>query len=85
METPKSGGPIPINLSINQNVKQTVSTPVNTSLEEQLEQVMNLITEDKFKTSDERGNAYQQKSKLEIELKQLSNDKKRTSTVSTKI
>ena len=55
------------------------------SLEEQLKQVMNLITEDKFKTSDERGNAYQQKSKLEIELKQLSNDKKRTSTVSTKI
>ena len=44
------------------------------SLEEQLEHVMKLITENKFETNDARGDAYEQKSKLEIKLKQLSND-----------
>jgi predicted ArsR family transcriptional regulator len=72
------GEPIPVSLSVNQNVTHTdklpINPPVNTSLEEQLEHVMNLIIENKFETNDARGDAYEQKSKLEIKLKQLSND-----------
>ena len=44
------------------------------SLEEQLEQIINLINENKFETNDARGNAYQEKSKIEIQLKQLTNE-----------
>jgi predicted ArsR family transcriptional regulator len=72
------GEPIPVSLSVNQNVTHTdklpVNLPVNTSLEEQLEHVMKLIIENKFETNDARGDAYEQKSKLEIKLKQLSNE-----------
>ena len=44
------------------------------SLEEQLEQIIILINENKFETNDARGNAYQEKSKIEIQLKQLTNE-----------
>jgi hypothetical protein len=47
------------------------------SLEEQLEQIINLINENKFETNDARGNAYQEKSKIEIQLKQLTNEQSR--------
>jgi DNA-binding Lrp family transcriptional regulator len=47
------------------------------SLEEQLEQIIILINENKFETNDARGNAYQEKSKIEIQLKQLTNEQSR--------
>jgi hypothetical protein len=43
------------------------------SVEEQLEQICKLISEDKFETNDARGEAYQERSRLKKELKQLIN------------
>jgi len=41
------------------------------SLEEELEQIINLINENKFESNEARGEAYMEKSKIEIQLKQL--------------
>lgn len=75
MDILKSGVPIPINLSVNSNVKNSVNTTNNIelSVEEQLEQICKLISEDKFETNDARGEAYQERSRLKKELKQLIN------------
>lgn len=74
-ETPKSGEPIPVILSVNQNVKQTDNLSVNTLVEEQLEQIEKVIKEDKFETGDKRCEAYKQRYELQIKLKNYDTNK----------
>jgi biotin operon repressor len=70
MDILESGKPIPVNLTISKNVKQTVIPPVN-PVEDRLKELNELITINNFSTNEERGMAYMERNKLEMELKEL--------------
>lgn len=74
---------IPVNLSVNQNDKQTgshsVNPPVNPSVEDllrELEDLNFLIEQNIFLTPEDRGAAFMDRNKIEIQIKQLVINKK---------
>ena len=74
---------IPVNLSVKQNVKQTGSHSVNPSVNPSVEDLLlelkdlnYLIEQDTFLTPDDRGAAFIDRNRIEIEIKKLVLNKK---------
>ena len=70
MDIPKSSTPIPVSTSVIVDVKTSVIPPVN-PVEDRLKELNELITINNFLNNEERGIAYMERNKLEMELKEL--------------
>jgi hypothetical protein len=70
MDILKSRTPIPVSTSVVIDVKTSVIPPVN-PVEDRLKELNELITINNFLNNEERGMAYMERNKLEMELKEL--------------
>jgi biotin operon repressor len=70
MDILKSRTPIPVSTSVIIDVKTSVIPPVN-PVEDRLKELNELITINNFLNNEERGMAYMERNKLEMELKEL--------------